>query len=105
MECTHMAVVLELVGHLRFRRGRAVSIVLDGLGKGATVLPVNEITYRCIEAKTGPHVRHKELTQRLAASPAGSNYGAVAGSECNTVIELRLEHHAASPWLSASPRP
>ncbi len=32
-------------------------------------------------------------------------YSAVAGSECNTVIELRLEHHAASPWLSASPRP
>jgi len=24
--------------------------------------------------------------------------GAVAGAECNTVIELKPEHHAASPW-------
>jgi len=23
---------------------------------------------------------------------------AVAGAECNTVIELKPEHHAASPW-------
>ncbi|WP_228392852.1 hypothetical protein, partial [Pseudomonas helleri] len=26
-------------------------------------------------------------------------YRAVAGSECNTVIELKREHHAASPRL------
>jgi hypothetical protein len=25
-------------------------------------------------------------------------YGAVAGAECNTVIELKPEHHAALPW-------
>ena len=25
----------------------------------------------------------------------GGNLGAVAGAECNTVIELKLEHHAA----------
>ncbi|CAH0195155.1 Diguanylate cyclase VdcA [Pseudomonas carnis] len=31
--------------------------------------------------------------------------GAVAGSECNTVIELKREHHAASPRLLASLRP
>ncbi|WP_236467101.1 MULTISPECIES: hypothetical protein [unclassified Pseudomonas] len=30
---------------------------------------------------------------------------AVAGSECNTVIELKREHHAASPRLLASLRP
>jgi len=24
--------------------------------------------------------------------------GAVAGAECNTVIELKPEHHAALPW-------
>lgn len=29
----------------------------------------------------------------------------VAGSECNTVIELKREHHAASPRLLASLRP
>ena len=36
-----------------------------------------------------------------------SNEGkeAVAGSECNTVIELKREHHAASPRLLASLRP
>jgi len=26
------------------------------------------------------------------------NNTAVAGAECNTVIELKPEHHAASPW-------
>ena len=30
---------------------------------------------------------------------------AVAGAECNTVIELRQEHHIAYPRLSASLRP
>lgn len=33
------------------------------------------------------------------------NIRAVAGSECNTVIELKREHHAASPRLLASLRP
>ncbi len=27
--------------------------------------------------------------------------GAVAGAECNTVIELKPEHHAALPWSFA----
>ncbi len=27
-----------------------------------------------------------------------SNDSAVAGAECNTVIELKPEHHAALPW-------
>lgn len=30
--------------------------------------------------------------------------GAVAGAECNTVIGLKLAHHAAQPWLPASLR-
>ena len=34
-----------------------------------------------------------------------ANVKAVAGSECNTVIELKREHHAASPRLLASLRP
>ena len=44
MECTHMAVVLELIGYLRFRRGQAMSIVLDGLGKGATAVSYTHLT-------------------------------------------------------------
>ena len=29
------------------------------------------------------------------------NITAVAGAECNTVIELKPEHHAALPWSFA----
>ncbi|WP_231740708.1 hypothetical protein, partial [Pseudomonas lundensis] len=35
---------------------------------------------------------------RTMSSKPGANHRAVAGAECNTVIELKPEHHAALPW-------
>lgn len=34
----------------------------------------------------------------LEVSTSDKEFRAVAGAECNTVIELKPEHHAASPW-------
>ena len=39
-----------------------------------------------------------ELTMQRLGSASVTNPTAVAGAECNTVIELKPEHHAASPW-------
>jgi hypothetical protein len=36
--------------------------------------------------------------QKIASKLALIKHKAVAGAECNTVIELKPEHHAASPW-------
>jgi len=38
------------------------------------------------------------LSRSLLEQLITSLWGAVAGAECNTVIELKPEHHAALPW-------
>ena len=64
-----------------------------------SVLCERELHLACTECQMAQMSRRERFVQREAFETA------IAGSECNTVIELRLEHHAASPWLSASPRP
>ncbi|WVM90780.1 restriction endonuclease subunit S [Halopseudomonas pachastrellae] len=41
----------------------------------------------------------KSVAHVIEAAGTGATVkGAVAGAECNTVIELKPEHHAALPW-------
>ncbi|WP_218244957.1 hypothetical protein, partial [Pseudomonas asiatica] len=45
-------------------------------------------------------LRQGEIEHRVShcSLRASSKHLAVAGAECNTVIELKPEHHAALPW-------
>ncbi len=55
---------------------------IDGRGCGLGLISCAEAS---VKASFGP----------LKILRASCKYWAVAGAECNTVIELKLEHHAA----------